>query len=437
MFHVWLVFRFLTSNRRFLNLPSFMSFLGMALGVACLTAAMGVVNGFESALKSAVTDVFGHVLVVRRTDQLQSLESLIARIEANAPEVQAATAFVNLEGVIASGGKLAGVAVQGIDPKTVESVLHIRNRLVNGRFDFERQIGNDIQNINSQGTSPKGNNLQSNNARGDNPSALPVALLGKSLAKRFALKTGDEFKVVLPQPSKGDSSGFSPKIGTFRVGGILDLGKAEFDERYVVTDLRSAQEFAGIGDSFTGVRLRLKDSQTASRVASHLSSELGTQYWTMDWYEVNKPLFEAIKLERPVIFFVVMIMVVAASFNISSNLFVSVLQKYADISMLRTMGFSGFDVVKVYVIQGLFFGVLGAAVGLIIGLLLCLGFVVLQKYFVLLPPDIYRIDHVGVEIHLIDLITIFLSSILVCLVSTLIPAQRGAKLDPLEGLRYE
>jgi lipoprotein-releasing system permease protein len=384
-----------------------MSFIGMALGVACLTAAMAVVSGYESALKSAVIDVFGHILVVRRSERPQNLEDILSKVKEVAPEARTFTPFLNLEGVLASGGKLAGVVVQGVDPKSVEKVLNIRGRLVQGEFSFDR--------------------------KGEHPTAL----VGKALAKRFGLKVGDEFKVVLPSPSHSDSTEFSPKVETYRVGGMLDLGKAEYDERSIFTDLKSAQAFAGVGDGFTGIRIRVSKPDQAAAVSSRIARELGTQYWTMDWVEVNRNLFEAIKIERVAIFFVVLIMVVAASFNISSNLFVSVLQKYGDISILRAMGFSGRDITKVFIVQGLFFGVLGSLVGLVLGLLLCLGFVVVQRYVVLLPTEIYRISHVGVEIRLSDLASVIGAAIVICLLSTLIPARRGAKLDPVEGLRYE
>jgi len=385
-----------------------MSLIGMVLGVASLTAAMGVVSGFESTLKTAVIDVFGHVQVVRRTDRSPvRVEAFLARVKEIAPETQWATPFLFLEGVVAGGGKISGVAIQGVDPKTVENVLHIRPRLIRGQFAFEPVDGH------------------------------PVALVGKGLEKKFGLKVGESFKVVLPTPSRSDSTEFAPRVQTFVLGGVLDLGKAEYDDRYVVTDLVSAQRFADVGDGISGARLKLVEDKAAPAVATRLARELGSQYWTMDWFEVNKNLFDAIKIERVVIFFVILIMVIAASFNIASNLFINVLQKYSDISILRALGFSGRDVSRVFLLQGLFFGAIGTAAGLALGLLLCAGFVVLQKYVVLLPVDVYKIDHVGVELRAFDLAAIVVSALLICLISTLVPARRGAKLDPVEGLRYE
>ena len=407
MFHLWLVIRFVTAGRRLLNLPSLMALIGMALGVASLTVAMAVVSGYETTLKNAIIDVFGHVMLVRRGEKSQTVESILVTVREAAPEAVAFTPFVNLEGLIVGGGKLAGVLVQGVDPKTVEKVLNVRGHVIHGEFGFGAKDGNAI------------------------------AMLGKTLAKRFELKVGDVFKVVLPAPSRTDSAGFSPRVQTYVVGAVLDLGKAEYDERTIMTDLKTAQAFAGIGESFSGVKIKLNDADVAQDVALRISRKLGPQYWTMDWSEVNRNLFEAVRIERIAIFFVILIMVVAASFNIASNLFVSVLQRYGDISILRAMGFAGKDVRRVFIFQGLFFGVVGTMAGLALGLLLSWAFVVAQRYVVLLPVEAYRLSHVGVELRLPDVAAIIVASILVCLLSTLIPARRGAALDPVEGLRYE
>lgn len=406
-FHVWISTRFVTAGRRLLTLPAMLSLVGMSVSVACLTVAMAVVSGYESTLRNAIIDVFGDVQLVRRGEKTQNVEAILSQIKQIAPESVAFTPFVTIDGLVAGGGKLSGVSLQGIESKTVESVLNIRGRLIQGKFDFASQ-GN-----------------------------VPTALVGKALAKKFNLQVGQTFKIVIPTLSKSDSTNFSPKVQDYMLGGVLDLGKAEYDERTVMVDLRSAQAFAGIGENFSGIRIKLADHSSAPAVASRLSRSLGSQYWVMDWTEVNKNLFEAVKLERVAIFFVILVMVIAASFNISSGLFVSVLSRYSDVSILRAMGFAKRDVLRVFVYQGLFFGIVGTVAGLLLGVLLGIGFVVIQKYVVLLPVEAYKLDHVGIEIRALDALAIVVSSTLVCLLSTLVPAWRGSRLDPVEGLRYE
>jgi lipoprotein-releasing system permease protein len=406
-FHVWLVTRFVTAGRRLLTLPAMLSLVGMALGVACLTVAMAVVSGYEVTLKTAIIDVFGHIQLVHRGENSQNLEVVISQIKEIAPEVETYTPFVKVEGLVVGGGKLSGIIIQGIDAKTVEKVLHIRDRVIKGEFSFEPRNG------------------------------LPSALVGKALAKKFNLEVGKPFKVVIPTLAKSDSTNFTPKVQSYMLSGILDLGKAEYDERTILTELRIAQSFAGVGENFSGIRIKLKDANVAANVALRLRTKLGPQYWIMDWTEVNKNLFSAVKIERVAIFFVILIMVIAACFNIASGLFVSVLQRYSAISILRAIGFSKRDVQKVFIYQGLFFGIVGTLAGLVLGCLLGLAFVIAQKYVVLMPAEAYHLDHIGIDLRPLDALAIVVAATLICLISTLVPARRGAQLDPVEGLRYE
>jgi lipoprotein-releasing system permease protein len=406
-FRLWLVHRFVSTGRRLLNPAAIISLAGMAIGVASLTVAMGVVSGFEKTLKTAIIDVFGDIMLVKKGDKPQKLDAIIERVRKLAPEVKSVTPFVQLEGVVAGRGKIGGVIVQGLEPQTFEKVLNIRPRLIRGKFDLS------------------------------DAGEFPNAMVGKTLAKRFEMEVGKTFKTVLPTPSRSDSTEFAPKVMTFRLAGILDLGKAEYDERTIITSLKAAQTFAGMGDAFSGIRLRLDDSDKAAAVAQRLSIELGPQYWTMHWMEVNQNLFEAVKIERVVIFFVILVMVIAASFNIASNLYVNVLKRYPDISILRALGFSQGDVLKVFVLHGFFFGVIGTVLGLLLGLILCVVFIVAQNYIVLLPVETYRVDHVGVDLRALDILAIVCASLFVCLLATIFPARRGAALDPVQGLRYE
>ncbi len=406
-FHFWLVKRLVSSGRRLLSLVSILSLIGMTLGVACLVVAMAVTSGFENTLKRAVVDVFGHVLVVRQTDHPQTLEEIAVKMRKLAPTMIAFTPFFQFDGVLAFDKRITGVVVQGLELGSVDSVLNVRSRVIQGKFDFTSADG------------------------------TAMALIGKGIAKKFSLKIGDEFKIVLPSPSKQSANEFSPKVRGFRVAGVLDLGKNEYDERYIVTDLKSAQSFAGVGDNFSGIRLRLKNENQANQVAQTLAEGLGSMYWTMSWKDVNKNLFEAIGIERITIFFVLLIMVLAASFNISSNLYVSVLQKYREISIFKAIGFSSRDIQKLFSYHGLILGLIGIVCGIVLGLLLCLVFIVVQKFFVILPGDVYRLDNIGVDVRFVDMAAIVGSAILICLISSLAPAFRGSRLKPVEGLRYE
>jgi lipoprotein-releasing system permease protein len=168
-----------------------------------------------------------------------------------------------------------------------------------------------------------------------------------------------------------------------------------------------------------------------------ITRALGYPYWTRDWQQLNQNLLEAVQLEKVVIFFVVLVMVVAACFNISSTLFVTVLRRYSDISILRTMGATRGFILRLFSIQGMLVGLVGAIAGLLLGALLCWGFSILENQFGLLPGEIYKLSQFSPELRWFDLLSIFVVAFLICFISTLAPARRGAKLEAVEGLRYE
>lgn len=398
------------SGLRF-GLPATLSIVGLAIGVASLTVAMAVVSGFESTLKSALIDVFGHMLVVKRGEDQLSLVRAKEKIKEALPDFVSLTPFITLEAIVVGKQKLSGVVIQGIDPATVESVLSLRNRVIRGKFEVGRISREDGR--------------------------LPKALIGKALARRFDLDVGQTFRAVLPRPSQQDTASFVSTIATFEVSGIIDFGKADYDERTVVTSLAEARALGNLSVPFTGLRVRLKSADRAAQAALDLTRSLGASWWVMDWSEGNRNFFRAIKYERVAIFFVILIMVIAASFNVASNIFIGVLKRTSEISILRALGFSKRDVAALFRLQGLLFGVIGVLAGLSLGALLGVLFVWAQGAFQLLPAEVYKLNKIGIEFSPLDVGIVVLTAISICVVASLGPAARAAQLDPVEGLRHE
>lgn len=408
MYQVWLVWRFLRSGQRFLNLTTSLSIFGMVIGVASLVVAMAVVSGFETTLKNSVIDSVGHILVMKRGAPLEDDAQFLSTVRAHAPGLLAETPFVYLEAVLAHKKKLSGVVVQGVDPATYEKVLRLKHRLREGEFAF-----------------------------GPREDGVQGGLVGKGLAEKFGLNVGDTFKAVMPVAKEYDNSSFRPRPMTFFVRGVLDLGRFDWNERFILTHLEAAQEFAQIGKQVMGYRLRLDRDDKAKEVAFNLSQQLGHAYWTRDWEDVNRNLFEAVKLEKVVIFFVLLIMVLAACFNISSTLFVSVLRRFGDISVLKTLGANRRFVIKLFTAQGLLIGFIGTVLGVLLGVALCFGFLYAEQHWGLLPGEVYKLERIDVEFRWTDISAIFGAALLICFLATLAPARRGSKLAPVEGLRYE
>jgi lipoprotein-releasing system permease protein len=408
MFELWVVWRYMRTRKgQFFNLVSILSILGMALGIGTLVVVMSVVSGFESAIKDAVIDITGHVLFLKRGEPLDPLNELEPKLRKLVPSIESMTPFVHVEGMVAHKGKLGGVVVEGFEPVDVEQTLQLRHRLVSGEFN----LGSGLE-------------------------TAPPVVIGKALAEKFSLSIGDELNIVLPKNNSTTKVlGFTSRLKKFKVSGILDMGMYQYDTRFILTSAKAAQDLGGLGPVYTGVRIKLINSDLAHDAAFVLSTEMGPGYLTRDWEESNHNLFAAIRLERWVIFIVMLFMTVAACFNISSTLFISVLRRYGDISVFKTMGATRSRLVRFFSLQGLVLGALGSFFGLVLGLGLCLF--IAKTNLIYVPADVYHLNRLPVEIRWLDIGVILVSSFLLCFLSTLAPAIKGARLHPVEGLKYD
>lgn len=403
----WISWKLLNSKKTMFGGSAPLALFGLVLGVASLVVSMAVMSGFESTLQKAMTDVSGYVQVVKRSrfpDDWRELEEKIRKAE---PSLVSAARFVFVEGIMAHNGQIAGVLLEGIDKDRVNQTLNLGSRVKEGSADLSQ------------------------------PSDVPLALIGSGLAKKMNLKIGDEFRVVLPIADSSDPSSFKRKVGAFKLQGVIELGKYEWNERFIMIDLKTAQDVAAIGDRYTGLMLKFDDAAYARKAGYNLSNVLGAPYWVRDWRDSNENLFDAVAVERPVIFFVVSIIIFVAAFNISSTLFVNVVQRFKDIAILKTVGLSRKDVIKIFTIQGLILGGVGLIGGFILGLILCVLFNWAQGRLGLISGAVYRVDSIEVNIRFMDTIAICIATMLICFLATLAPARRGANLNPMEGLRNE
>lgn len=402
----WLAFRYFGSFRRFFNLSTTLAVLGMAIGVSSLVVSMAVFSGYVSTLEKTVQDAVGHILIIKRgsADQNEMLKEIQPMIRGR----QAETPFIYAEAILAHQGKINGVVVEGVDLDTVDQVLNLRDRVIDGSFDLGKT------------------------AKGEQN-----ALIGKGIAKKFGLKVGDTFRIVIPLSTEFQAASFRPKLGKYRVSGIVNFGRYDFDTRYVVMSIEQVQDFAEMGKKITGYRFKIDEPYEARAISAEIGNKFGSAYWSRDWQEVNRNLFEAAKLEKAVLFVVLMILVVAAAFNIANTLFVSVVQRYRDISVLKTLGATDGFIRSIFTAQGLMVGAVGASLGIVVGLLLCRLVEWAQVRWQLIPPEVYKLDHIKLDVQISDLLVIVSVSLLICFIATLVPSRRGSRISPVEGLRYE
>ncbi len=406
MLKAWIAWRWMSSPRTLLSVTTLLSFLGLIIGVGSLVVGMAVVSGYESTLKRSVIDVYGHMMVVRRGG-LEANQDMMTEVGPLVEGLVGSSAFVYVESILAHQGKISGVILEGLELESLDKVIGVRDKLIEGSFAFDEVEG------------------------------VAGAIVGKGLAQKFELKVGDRFRLVTPVASERTRDQFRPRMSSFYVSGIVDLGRYDYDSRYVATDLKRAQDFAQVGERVTGFRLKFSSEDLARPNNVILTNQLGGSLWVRDWIEMNSNLFEAIRIERMVIFFILLVIVIAASFNIASTLYVSVVRRFHDISILKAMGASEDNIRRIFIFQGLLLGAIGSGLGLGLGLLACRAFLWIQDRWEILPKEVYKLDKISLELRWVDISAIFLVTLLICFLATRSPAKRAGRLSAVEGLRFE
>jgi lipoprotein-releasing system permease protein len=227
--------------------------------------------------------------------------------------------------------------------------------------------------------------------------------------------------------------GMLPKIKQFRVAAIFDMGMFEYDANLALTDLKSSQEFFGLGSAVSGIELKLNDIDAAPEVRKTLNKRLGPPFFVKDWMQMNKNLFSALKLEKFAMFVILILIVLVASFNIVSTLMMNVVEKQKEIAILKSMGAKNQGIMLIFMLQGLVIGIVGTAIGVVGGYMLC---IVLNNY-IELPPDVYYLSKLPVKMQFIDFAIVSCSAIAISFLSTIYPSYYAARLEPVESLRYE
>lgn len=402
MFDLWLSYKLMRGGGKFLGLTAFLSIVGLVIGVGVLIATMAVVSGFEKTIRSSVVDLSGHMVLLKRGTFLSDIEVLEKKTKEIIGESQLSP-FLHMEAMLPHKGAVSGVVVQGIDSINGSRVPLLQKRIITGEW-----------------VSPKEKTI----------------VLGKEVAKRMNISVGDQINIVVPKPSKTNSSNFQPKLTKVSVAGLIDLGKFEYNDRILIADNRLVQHMMGLKEGvYSGLRIMLPDAEQAQVKSYELGTKLGYPFYTKNWYQLNRNFFEALKIEKRVIFLVLSIMILAASFNTASSLFISVVKRYGEISVLKALGAGPNFILKIFGLQGVLIGFVGTLFGIFFGFGLI--YILANYSLVDIPADIYKIDRLPIDIRMTDVVIVGTVSFVISFLASLIPAYRGAKLSPMEGLRYE
>lgn len=402
--------RYLRAKQKqaFVSLITILSIAGVMVGVMALIVVIAVMNGFDNDLKARILGGQSHIVLMRHGSAFSQYRQVLADVE-KTKGVEAATPYIITQGMLRSKAAAVGAVIRGIDPQTAGRVM---KTLENVSF-----------------TNPTTTRHSAEAA-----SEVPGIVLGKELARNLGVIEGDMIHLISPRGMLSPI-GHVPAMKQFRVTGFFLSGMYEYDQTFAFIQLEDAQQMLRMGDSVTGIDIRVRDIYKAKEIAENLISKFGFPYWARDWMQMNKNLFRALKMERLVMAIILILIVLVAAFNIASSLIMLVMGKTRDIAILKAMGATTKSIRKIFVFSGMVIGSIGTVLGLCLGLVLC---ILLKNYDIYeLTGDIYYFTTtLPVKIEISWVIAIVSATMAICFLATLYPARQAAKLDPVEAIRY-
>ncbi len=416
MKYEWFIgLRYLKAKRKqtFISIITIISIVGFWLGVMAMIVVLSVMSGFEKTIKEKILGTQAHLVVLKASQEgMDHYEEVLKQVQ-EVKGVLSAAPFIFNQVMLSSESNVTGGVVKGIDPDRVGKVTELAHNMKTGR-------------------------LQDLKGDGDSPGII----LGVELAKHLGVSLNDSIQVISPLGTI-TPMGMMPKMKRFRVVGIFYSGMYEYDNTMAYLSIEAAQKFFGMGTQVTGIEIKTNDIYKVKEIGKEIRKKLGFPFWTKDWMEMNRNLFSALKLERIMMFIILVLIVLVAAFNIISTLIMVVMEKYKDIAILKSMGAPSRGILKIFVIEGFVVGVVGTILGTISGLVIALNLSEIQGLlerllgFKIMASDVYYIDKLPSQVNPTDVVLIIGTAILISLLATLYPSWRASKLDPAEALRYE
>lgn len=422
-YEVFIGLRYLKAKRRnrTISFNTLISIAGVTIGVAALIATLGIMTGFKEDIQAKILGTNSHVIVTSRTGEtIKGYAELTDKVAA-VPDVVAATPFIFKQVLLTSDSGSHGVVLRGIDVKREATVTEIAGNLKSGSLD-------ELERLGPAGKAPPAPDGQAE----EPPPQLPGIIIGKELSLRLGVFPGDRLNVVSPV-GPISALGMIPKVRGYRVAGVFEAGMFEYDSSLAYVSIKQAQEFFNMGETVTGIEVKVADVFAADRIAKAIEGAIGFPYWARDWMQLNKNLFSALKMEKFMMFVLLVLVVVVASFNIVSTLTMIVVEKHREIAILKAMGATGKAVMRIFMLNGLVIGLVGTVIGIPLGYGFCWA---IQEFYTL-PGDVYYLSRIPVHIKTMDVLTVAISVILITFLATIHPCRQAARLDPAEALRYE
>jgi lipoprotein-releasing system permease protein len=409
---IFIGLRYTRAKRRnhFISFISLISMLGVALGVTALITVISVMNGFEQELRERILGMTAHATVRGDEGRMDDWPK-VARLAGEHPEVVGYAPFIKAEGMLSAGQQVQATLIRGILPSEEPKVSEVGDKMKFGTLE----------------------NLKAGEFG---------IILGKDLARILGVMRGDKVTLIVPQANV-TPAGIMPRMKRFTVVGIFEAGMYEYDSALALLHMEDAAKLFRMPGQVSGVRLKLEDMFRSMNVVQDLINELSGEYWVSDWTRQHANFFRAVKIEKITMFVILTLIVAVAAFNLVSTLVMTVVDKQADIAILRTLGISPSSIMGIFMVQGAVIGVIGTLLGTTGGVLLASNVdtivpaleQMLGTQF--LNAEVYYISELPSEMRAADVYKISGIALVMCLVATVYPAWRASKVQPAEALRYE
>ncbi|MFQ5482096.1 MAG: lipoprotein-releasing ABC transporter permease subunit [Nitrospinaceae bacterium] len=410
-------------SQKFISLITFISMGGVALGVMALIVVIAVMSGFGKDLRDKILGTTSHVVVTNAAQGGIVGHARVLQTALTIPGVTAAAPFILKQVMLSYRGRTSGVVLRGIDPEGERHTSDLERNMIDGKISY---LEAGLPGERPQGTGAHRRGI----------------ILGKELARSLGASPGDAIGMVSPV-ARMTPLGIIPNMQIVQVVGLFESGMFEYDSGLAFISLQTAQKIFKMRDQVTGIEIKVEDLERAGDIARQLQAKLGFPYLVRDWMQMNKNLFAALKMEKTVMFIILILIILVAAFNIISTLFMVVMDKGKDIAILKALGAPRGSILKIFSLQGLIIGLVGTGAGVLGGFTVVpnineiVGFLEKVFGFKAFPQDIYYLDRLPSEIQYMDSVLIIVFSIGICFLASLYPAWRASRLDPVEGLRYE
>jgi len=383
--------------------------LGIGLGVMVLITVLSVMNGFDEQIHKRFFGMAPEVTISGRDNKLSNWQGLESELTGY-PGVKAIAPFVGGQGLLTHEGQVLPIVLTGVLPEKEKAVTHLGDKLIAG----------DMANLQHFGI-----------------------ILGRGLADNLGVMIGDKVTIMIPQATV-TPAGMIPRFKRFTVVGVFSAGAGfNFDTKLAFINLHDAQKLMQLGDDVTGIKMKLDNIYQAPALSDKLAEKLGPDYQVGNWTDQFGEFFQAVKMEKTMMFFILLLIIAVAAFNLVSSLVMVVNDKQSEIAILRTIGATPSTILCIFIVQGMLVGAIGTLLGLISGVLLASNATTIvnhmQSFFNvhILSSSVYFVDYLPSKILLKDLLEVCAIALLMSFIATIYPAWRASRTVIAEALHYE